>query len=746
MTISNYSPFLAFPVDIIEHISEFLNDPNDVLALREVYGAEACGKSGDELRRFIEEPTYWNRHFRRMFSMINLPASSDDLCEMVCHLSTRFFGFRPAYGLTPYTPTNMKNCIASDFHGRVSDILTNGYEQCVLRSPLMKTPLCHILLPVEDLMCLFDAAIKDDRLRPALQAFLLCYHEELQKLPELQCHVAALRNPDLCTLFLGDKPASSSALTKAVMLDNAEALKRLAQQPGDLRESFDLDKALRMAVLIEAKNVIEPLIELGADPQIAEKTEKELAEHPKSVPDAPENNGHPLPEQIESSIPAGQFSWEEAFRLLFSQDSSMLTKPMHRYTQLAGQIHQLTTRFYKQNPSASPFYINLNGISPKQLYNLFKEALDAGYEQFFAHNYDILKAHKRIHYKKLHKLATHGVFMPHRHKACRAFLRVYRQKFLSNEKVLYNRSFYNKLCCAPIGGMQTWSVILNDIDVLSLSCKQQHYVDIGALRHAVQMGRIDACKFFLETKKIPPNQKLSRGLHLLQVAASWGADDVVALLIQKGADLNTGEGSDKGTPLHQASSLSTLQQLVQAGADIEAVDDEGRTPLHWAARVNHLEIVQLLIDKNAQLDVVDCDGVTPLSLAACYDAAETVTLLAEAGASVNIKDNEEWTALHAAAYNKNLKLAQYLLDKGADPSAMHNSGWTPLHIAAGNNAFDLVNLLLERGSCISAETSSGETPFALAKSEDVQELLQVHIEKRKAECPPEEEPAAKRRK
>ncbi len=56
--------------------------------------------------------------------------------------------------------------------------------------------------------------------------------------------------------------------------------------------------------------------------------------------------------------------------------------------------------------------------------------------------------------------------------------------------------------------------------------------------------------------------------------------------------------------------------LIEERADIEAKDDEGRTPLHLAAEKGHEAVAQLLVDKHANIEAMDIDGRTPLHCAA----------------------------------------------------------------------------------------------------------------------------------
>ena len=120
-------------------------------------------------------------------------------------------------------------------------------------------------------------------------------------------------------------------------------------------------------------------------------------------------------------------------------------------------------------------------------------------------------------------------------------------------------------------------------------------------------------------------------------------------LLSVGAKLNyrgKSENSDYTTPLGVAiwnsslvfksgdatkypSTREILKLLIADGADISAIETNGRTPLHIAAATNNLYAAKLLLDSGAKVMVEDADGKTPLDLAA---SVEMVELLKEYGA------------------------------------------------------------------------------------------------------------------
>jgi len=162
------------------------------------------------------------------------------------------------------------------------------------------------------------------------------------------------------------------------------------------------------------------------------------------------------------------------------------------------------------------------------------------------------------------------------------------------------------------------------------------------------------------------------GYTALQFAARNGHTDIVALLLQHGADVDAATHGDQDTALH----LSTLhgfddvvQQLLEAGADIDAQNIDGSTALHIAAEAGDLQLVQLLVGAEADVNVQDWGGETALILAAQQGHTEVVRKLLSAGAIAETAAcSDGYRALHHAAMQGHLTITNLLLAKEAAES------------------------------------------------------------------------------
>ena len=154
-----------------------------------------------------------------------------------------------------------------------------------------------------------------------------------------------------------------------------------------------------------------------------------------------------------------------------------------------------------------------------------------------------------------------------------------------------------------------------------------------------------------------------------------------------------------------------VQVLIDAGADIEMNDNDGRSPLHTACLTGELEVVKMLVRAGAGVRATDNDGCTCLMLAAWFGRTETVRyLVGVPEVDVNFQsaaDAYNHTALHLAANMKHTDAVQVLIDAGADIDTKNNEGRSPLHSACASGSLDVVKILVRAGAGVRVADDAG---------------------------------------
>ncbi|KAJ6133278.1 hypothetical protein N7471_008493 [Penicillium samsonianum] len=181
------------------------------------------------------------------------------------------------------------------------------------------------------------------------------------------------------------------------------------------------------------------------------------------------------------------------------------------------------------------------------------------------------------------------------------------------------------------------------------------------------------------------------------------------LLLQNGADPNGNmqqlKISSLGIAAHEGyDDIAAL--LLQYGANIEIPDQMGHSPLHWAAKNNHPDTVRLLLSHGAEIDPIGYDQSTPLLSAAMNDQVQMAELLIKEGANVNARGQYGKTAIMLSIHARNpIPMFQLLMDNGARFDLRDNSGSMALDHARQFGYTEAISFL-----CQVSEEGGAEEP------------------------------------
>ncbi len=170
-----------------------------------------------------------------------------------------------------------------------------------------------------------------------------------------------------------------------------------------------------------------------------------------------------------------------------------------------------------------------------------------------------------------------------------------------------------------------------------------------------------------------------------------------------------------------------VEALLAKGADVNAKDRHGKTPLH--------QLAEHPGDDALFIETIRAQGLDPSPF--LWKGKEIAELLLTKGADVNAKDKDGNTPLHWAIFHGHTGLANLLLDNGADVNARGKDGMTPLLYAFPSSATSLerkdnVELLIAKGADVNARDNHGrgrtlqENAASMGES-GIVELLQEHI-------------------
>jgi ankyrin repeat protein len=142
----------------------------------------------------------------------------------------------------------------------------------------------------------------------------------------------------------------------------------------------------------------------------------------------------------------------------------------------------------------------------------------------------------------------------------------------------------------------------------------------------------------------------------------------------------------------------------------------------------NLELVRGLLAGGADKDAANNDGATPLSVACQQGYLEVVRLLIESGADTEKAMDDEWSPLYLACEKGYLEVVKLLIERGADKDKAMDGGVTPLCMACQEGHFEVVRLLIESGADTDKAKNIGATPLFMACEKGYPEMARLLID------------------
>jgi ankyrin repeat protein len=258
------------------------------------------------------------------------------------------------------------------------------------------------------------------------------------------------------------------------------------------------------------------------------------------------------------------------------------------------------------------------------------------------------------------------------------------------------------------------------------------------------------------------NEKDMFGDTVLHTAAMLNSDSsVVELLVSNGADVNA-RNKEGVTPLEIAlknGDISTIKYLAENGANIHTQNTRGESPLSLALASESNELLEAIVNETNVL-LQNSDGNTPLHIALMNDASLLkVQYIISLSNDVNIRNKNGNSALFYAVMKNRKKVGEILLEKNADIfstntnnnsplrlalkyggsiqdwlitsktiKATDGSGNTALHYAAEWEYSDAIVALLQKGSDIHTKNANGETALFNAVKTNNPNIIQLIVD------------------
>ncbi|CAL1532320.1 unnamed protein product, partial [Lymnaea stagnalis] len=213
----------------------------------------------------------------------------------------------------------------------------------------------------------------------------------------------------------------------------------------------------------------------------------------------------------------------------------------------------------------------------------------------------------------------------------------------------------------------------------------------------------------------------------LYSACEQGDTDCVQALLEQGCEVDCPLDDEENTAIQVAAANGNEQVvrlLIMRGAGLDKSNIFGWTPLLQASRYGHTNIVALLHQHQADIHTKTRYGTSAMMLAAKGGHLQTLKFLIESGVDMNgVGDGCEFTPLLVAAQHGHDAVLRVLLDRGCDVNFYTPStGLTPLMTAALNGHMTTAQIIIERGGDPNMTNVCDKTALEIATMRDKREV------------------------
>ncbi|KAL5570430.1 hypothetical protein UlMin_027005, partial [Ulmus minor] len=317
----------------------------------------------------------------------------------------------------------------------------------------------------------------------------------------------------------------------------------------------------------------------------------------------------------------------------------------------------------------------------------------------------------------------------------------------------------------------------SDASVISSLLVAQNSDGQTALHLACRRGSAELVEAILEYREANVDVLDKDRDPPLIFALAAGSSDCVRTLVNRGANVGSSSREACGPSVAHICAYhgqpDCMRELLLAGADPNAVDDEGETVLHKAVTKKYTDCAIVILENGGckSMAVTNSKHCTPLHMcvatwnvavvrrwveiatreeiadaidipssvgtALCMAAAvkkdheiegrEIVQILLAAGADPTAQDGQHGrTALHTAAMANDVELVKIILEAGVDVNIRNEHNTIPLHVALARGAKSCVGLLLSSGANYNLQDDEGDNAFHIAA--DAAKMIRENLE------------------
>ncbi|KAF3031497.1 hypothetical protein E8E11_000866 [Didymella keratinophila] len=218
--------------------------------------------------------------------------------------------------------------------------------------------------------------------------------------------------------------------------------------------------------------------------------------------------------------------------------------------------------------------------------------------------------------------------------------------------------------------------------------------------------------------------------HHLTVAALFGHDVLVQILLVKGADVNA-QNEENSDALQEASAggyKEVVKMLLDHGADVNAQSGYHGNAVQAASSKGYEEVVKMLLSNGADVSGQSRHYAGALQSASAGGYEQVVKILLDNGVDVNAQGGKYGNALQAASARGYKEVVTMLLDKGANINVYNRKHSSALQVASSRGYEQVVNVLIDNGANINAQGGDYGNALLAASAEGHEQVVKTLLD------------------
>lgn len=250
------------------------------------------------------------------------------------------------------------------------------------------------------------------------------------------------------------------------------------------------------------------------------------------------------------------------------------------------------------------------------------------------------------------------------------------------------------------------------LDQIGVDLDAKNVLGQTPLHIAAMNGQLDNLKLLISKGANPKDTDRYQN-NLLHIAAKANQSKVIEHLLDKAyIDIDEKNSFDK-TPLFYSNEYRSAKALIDKGAKLSELPDDGTKLTQIAAHQKNKEFIELLLNNNPKIK-----SKVPIFHYIDKKDLEFAKFLLDKGFDINLVDHFRNSALFDAVFmNGAQDFAEFLLKNGIDPNLQNKNGDTALHSAAFFTKVDNIELLLKYGASPNIKNNKGLTPLDVIKNQ-----------------------------